>query len=1162
MKKYLLAALFLCSVIISASGQIKFAITRMDGNQRRMEFEKYERLSGFYRAHNITPTLIDYKLFISQNKNAPSLLKKELKKYHVVQILADDEGIFNLTPAKEAQAKKIGEVLADYIRSGGSVIIHPRNVRYPGNDDEKYWNILFAPLGFRLESEGIADKSNMIQHEFKTAFSAPFFHTKNIKAHAVTKGIRGLWLPVFSFCPIPATPLITLTSPDWNVVIRGEKTAASWKVNKRTSALDLNSPGSSKGEPPICAIRSFGKGRIALVTSDRIWSGQNYGIPTWSHIVENKGFNGKHGDLMQLLVNLINWGAETSKKNPALGTYQPVPYQPVKFPESIHWDNHRFQNDYQTLSKGIIGAHSNFSDGKSSVAEYVKAAKAAGLKFIVFTDPLEKLTPEKLTALKNACKAASDANFYACPGVEFTDGSGIRWIFYGEKVVYPETKPFMKNGFKHVCWDGKVMKNWGRYAVQCSFPASAIIDYKDLVKNKVAPENLWWFYNVIPYAFDHGKLIADNSRQWAFALKDLRLVTPVTFNRITHASEVKSSADTAVTAYAPQGVKPMLNTRCSAYHQSKPVLPQVAYGKGTPVTIRNFQLINDQKDPRTLQTKGTQRAKGKLSVSSPNGLKEIRIYDAVEGLIRRFGCKGAKEFIREFELVHDKQYYLWLEAEDMKGCKTISHFLRMFDYKQGLFRCGDNLNILGPLGYYWHPDRNEMLPMLKLFRNGEFYSVQGWDRGGSDCPVPAGNLLNRARLEGVGEVLPGGVPKMHGMRMDVQLASGDLQIVNATMDSFVEAFDNKFRPGPSSCSPARKVEDNPYYIHHQRMYSPRDRMDHHIAWDHRRLYESLEQYDGSFLMYEGEITFKQDVTFQKNTVLPFELARFRTEPHAAAKLQDDTILVTDQLKGLLRITEKAGTRKKSHSGIIADKGFVALISSHVGYLSIIPVEGEFRYYYYNPGYLTVAIGKPGQKFKKGETLKYAFISGDFVDKKRDGSKIRLAAEILRDNNYPAIVKVGKQTKAPFFFDVTAVKNEAVFQLGPKPGLGIDLPIRVRGLKNNGCIAVYSSQRPWFRFVGTAKHDGAVYLQENIDKSNQLWIGNVFVADNADLRLTLVMDGQKTGQQTFLEIHNPTDKAIKAKIWSPENTPRFKGMFFHTTVPAGDSIRCYELKDLR
>ena len=65
--------------------------------------------------------------------------------------------------------------------------------------------------------------------------------------------------------------------------------------------------------------------------------------------------------------------------------------------------------------------------------------------------------------------------------------------------------------------------------------------------------------------------------------------------------------------------------------------------------------------------------------------------------------------------------------------------------------------------------------------------------------------------------------------------------------------------------------------------------------------------------------------------------------------------------------------------------------------------------------------------------------------------------------YPVAMKTGDLEDAIFFFTARAKDNEAAFILGPQD-LIIDLPIRVRGLENNGCAAVYSTKRPWFRFV--------------------------------------------------------------------------------------------------
>ncbi|HEY3415255.1 MAG TPA: hypothetical protein VGM23_00095, partial [Armatimonadota bacterium] len=116
---------------------------------------------------------------------------------------------------------------------------------------------------------------------------------------------------------------------------------------------------------------------------------------------------------------------------------------------------------------------------------------------------------------------------------------------------------------------------------------------------------------------------------------------------------------------------------------------------------------------------------------------------------------------------------------------------------------------------------------------------------------------------------------------------------------------------------------------------------------------------------------------------------------------------------------------------------------------------------------------------------------------------------------------------------------------------IDLPFRVQGIEDNGCAAVYSTARTWFRPVGVA--EGNAYFQENVDKGSEIWAGNVFLCDNKAIRLTLVADGIAEGRAPFLEVHNPTDQPITARIWSPKHAPLFGGYQSTKTVPAGSSI---------
>ena len=70
----------------------------------------------------------------------------------------------------------------------------------------------------------------------------------------------------------------------------------------------------------------------------------------------------------------------------------------------------------------------------------------------------------------------------------------------------------------------------------------------------------------------------------------------------------------------------------------------------------------------------------------------------------------------------------------------------------------------------------------------------------------------------------------------------------------------------------------------------------------------------------------------------------------------------------------------------------------------------------------------------------------------------------------------------------------------------------------------------------------------------MWVGNVFVCDNKDVKLTLVVDGQADGRPAFVELHNPTDLTLNVSVRSPAGAPMFGGMATTVKLPAGDSVR--------
>ena len=343
------------------------------------------------------------------------------------------------------------------------------------------------------------------------------------------------------------------------------------------------------------------------------------------------------------------------------------------------------------------------------------------------------------------------------------------------------------------------------------------------------------------------------------------------------------------------------------------------------------------------------------------------------------------------------------------------------------------------------------------------------------------------------------------------------------------------------------------------MYFLRDRMDMHIGWDHRRLRESLENYEGAASYFEGKITFKQDVALDNRpgAAQLLSIVLHLSQATSAVSPVDDLVIVKDAAQGLVLSEMKVGA-KTNLSGMVAKDGFAALSNSPIGYIGIVPLKGDWGYNYGNGG-LRMGIGRPGQTIKAGETLEYAFISLNLLDKERDGTRLEMLRRVYAEGDYPLVIEAGERGAIEeCFLNIKAADHEAAFTFGPK-SVGIDFPVRVDGVVDNGCAAVYSTVRPWFRYIGVMDGSESAFFQEPMDKENRIWAGNVFVSDNADLRFTLVVDGQPEGAAPFLEVHNPTAAPVKAMIRSPKNTPVFGGMSFELAIPTGDSL-FYNLKD--
>ncbi len=861
----------------------------------------------------------------------------------------------------------------------------------------------------------------------------------------------------------------------------------------------------------------------------------------------------------RLVLNGLRWLAETSRDNQQLGTFQTDAVTAVQFPKGLDWDKVQFPEPSEGV-RGILGARTELSDGTGTVAEYVAAAKSAHLSFIVFNESLEHMTPEKLNQLKSDCQRESTADFYACPGVEFTDDLDNRWAIWSERVVFPQPSFLRAYGETNeqrpalLQWDGKVMHNPGQYWEYCAYSPNMLLTYRNL-RTKAHPANMWWFFRVPPYVYARGKLVDDQVNEWFYALRDVRRVSPASYTRIYAPAEVDGAARLCATGGRDlPSIRDWLNTRCASF--SHPAHPYVTGGP----TVELWSAINTQHD-FPLEVRGSQRARCRFRVSSPDGIQEVRVHNADYGLVRRFLAGGAKTFDQEIELVHDRDHSLTLEVTDTRGSKAISDEILLFCYKTSLLRCGDNLNFLNGVGLCWHPDRNEMMPPVQGYQGMPVESIRGYDTSAAltqqvtlrTWPV---DCMTTDQLKQYPITSHDGILQKI---LDVTLPGNDVKICDMTMGPMVEPYDSFTRDTPARTSVPAVVEQNQLFERVHRSYYLQNRNNMFITWDYRRAREGARNYRGGMVWHEGKILFKRDVTLAGS--VPIMLFYF--SPSGSGEATANTLLVEDAQEGSLVLPiprDKVVVRE----GSIAPGGFITAAPCDTYGVFYAGSGSQFRYCLVadpstgRVSQLQVGLGEAGQQIRSGDQISYRFamatLGGQQVDPETVASQLEELGNSFSLGNASIAVRtsfeVGKLLGSEMFLAVGTSDHEASFRVQPHSTM-IDLPIRLCGIDDNGCVAVYSTTRPFFRFLGVA--EGDAWFQENVDNGSTIWAGNVFVSDHKAIKLTLVCDGLAPGRAPFLEVHNPTDVPIHSTITSPPHTPRFGKFSTTVDVPAGASL---------
>ncbi len=1117
-----------------------------EAEQRRSEYLGYDRFHHELLRHGVQADL------------CPEQLKwPSLKEFNVLIYggFNEDTRIKTLDAETRKRAAAERQALEQFVSNGGGLIVLPTLRRYPGQAIDEYYTLVLEGFGIKVLPEGIWDSSHQFKDKGTPAFlPLDYFLTTQIKQHPVTQGVQRLALPQ-SYQGAPAVAALSY-SQDWTVLVTGESTAQSYKRNAEYQ-LDLKQQGTYKSAPPLVAVRQFGKGRVFCYPLPSAHISLNYGNPIWPHTTETVGDTSSKQPSFshQLVINAIGWVSEPSQRIPGFGTRK----IPERFPP-VHWDEKvqltplaKVPKEPIALQRGILGVHSSFSDGQGSVEDYARAAAEAKLQFLIFAESLEHLTADKWRKLVETCQQLSQKGpVLLVPGYEYSDVNGMRWAIWGKQVVYPRPEFFAH--------DGKRILRDGNLAFVSNLPGRMLLNYDKLPGDS---SNMWWYYNVPIWVYDQDKLVADNLKQYLLARDNLSMVTATCFTRIKSPREV-----TAAARRCTWNVDPSRHPRLSAA-----VDTSLSQGYSWTSTSQG-----GEKGPRLAwvelvwragnfyRTSGTQRVRGTFRASSSAGLQEVRLHDGTRGIVRRFLCGGAKEFNRTIEMVHDRQHELVLEAVDRQGQRAICNGHRLYSYPQGFYRCSDNNNLLGSTPTIAFPDRHGF-PRFPTFEDNDLITLAGFDSGSGYMNKPEAiqttfSVQTAAGQQGEHTVQPSpddGGWRIVQMPMRFPFSSYEINVVESSSQKYVKRL-TKDSPAQGPFMPTG--DELPYATLDRRLYLLRSRMNYFLKWDARRPHEAAANYQGDVFVHEGTLRFRQDVTLRGQVPIALERVMYKG---GSQYEQADRVLIDDAERGEVMFRygpqdkfRQAGTLRKGGwlAGQFTDGGTLAVVPAiegmryEINTLSTGPKSLVWNYY--------LGLGRDGQKVRKGEEMRFRYLAVSISGRtpKDDHLLKSVGRSFILDPKgiSPKDVEVGQLLNPEVITTGRANNHEFMAKFQPA-SLMIDRPLRIEGIEDNGCAAVYVlNGNPWekrFRFVGVI--DNAALFQQNTDQGSTLWVGNPFYAEHPKLRLTLVAEGLRAGERPFLEVHNPTDSAVTTIVRSPQHTPHYGRFSKRVTVPAGDSI---------
>ncbi len=1089
-------------------------------------------------------------------KMAP-LSWEAMKKYNVTVVIRPPEQMgYSALTAEEQQEQR--DLLNRYLEAGGGILVFAGVHVGDTVNENKQLNAWLKPYGIQLGWQWIADD----EHTYKNPPPVPwqraaYLWTSNLGASPITQGVRTLFFPLDRFW-VPSIQPLQIAAPEWQVIVSSMPSTTTWNLTEPLpGGYPENIEDSKKtGAVPLIAVRQVGKGRLAVCAAQASALWYDLGKPCGAQVASVRGDGTTPSDWLQFLRNLMVWLSEPARAagnfpggatepvktfvNPEYGNLEPIDWDrpDLSWPDpeiyrlyAIHagpWDEAYWRANaagYWKPYKFLVGAHTQASGGKGTVADWKAAARRAGFDGVVFREKILEMTEQQWNDFEAECNAACDDQFVAIPGQEYTDWIGQRFMRFQKHIPYFHAERLTP--------DRKYVKDQLSFFFDAGWPAHFPLTPQ---KNATAFWN-YRVYSAYPIAlYQGGKLIEDNRADWHSLVVRMEYPTPLGVHLLEDPAEVAGTI---------KDFHLILRAPSLADIRDNPRWPQSSMGTGTHNTsiayasngpiIDAFQSLNHYRT--TLGNRGVDGSYRYRMVIRAHAAVPLRLVEVWGGgqIIRRYRPNTASFYVA-FDDEHARQRGMLLRVVDANGREALATSIMVHDKMMVWYWCGDHCNAL-PYGQGVTRAGSPTGLGLVTHVKGAFTPAGGpggtfseaWDYvpSGTDTSLPGLNLFGGVRF--VSDQGP--VPHPNVCLMSDShfwYANRDVLITRMAVDTYAEW--DKYVP-------KEQPTINGWYPYV--LTKPTEDMD--IVHDDIDLHRDAGE--PSLQLCRGEVRFKRDVTLSDRAPLNLVLMELGWNT-----VKQGMYTKNGKVPEPGSVTGKLGTGNWLTWPADLGSATVFALDPHFAVDAAVDQDGKQNG---RPAF-GYALGK--RTFRKGDVFRYEFLLmrwpvGTTMEDRLD-AKVAAALNLTRPGTGARLDATrGQVLGTRGVMDLEG--RDGVFQgTLAKMNLGMRLPLRVHGLNENWTIAVW---RPGMNLLMPIGLDPAGWAWTSLDPvadAGPIFLGNVLTCEAHAVILRLF---QRTGGGWEIVAHNPTEQTVKTTVRGTAGGP-VAGLEKTLTLAPGEEVK--------